>query len=91
MQGANVMAGYWLVWWQGMKFKEPQGFYMGIFAALGVAQAVGFFLLGAILSFMTYFGSQALHRVSCSYPFQVEANFPVGCLETCPPCPNVLL
>ena len=85
------MAGYWLVWWQEMKFKEPQGFYMGIFAALGVAQAVGFFLLGAILSFMTYFGSQALHRVSCTYPFHVEANFPAGRLETCPPCPNVLL
>lgn len=64
MQGANVMAGYWLVWWQEMKFKEPQGFYMGIYAALGAAQAIGFFLLGAILSFITYFGSQALHRVS---------------------------
>lgn len=67
MQGANVMAGYWLVWWQEMKFKESQGFYMGTFAALGVAQAVGFFLLGAILSFITYFGSQALHQVGlCS-------------------------
>jgi len=58
------MAGYWLVWWQEMKFREPQGFYMGIYAALGITQAIGFFLLGAIFSFITYFGSQALHRVS---------------------------
>ena len=63
MQGATVVAGFWLVWWQEMKFKEPQGFYMGVYAALGVAQAVGFFLLGAILSFITYFGSRALHQV----------------------------
>ena len=59
-----MMAGYWLVWWQEIKFQQPQGFYMGIYASLGVAQAIGFFLLDAILSFITYFGSQALHRVS---------------------------
>jgi hypothetical protein len=64
MQGANVIAGYWLVWWHEIQFKQPQGFYMGIYAALGVSQAIGFFLLGAILSFITYFGSLALHRVS---------------------------
>ena len=68
------MSGYWLVWWQEMKFREPQGFYMGMYAALGIAQAVGFFLLGAILSFITYFGSQALHRVSKSPDLALQAT-----------------
>ena len=76
MQGANVMAGYWLVWWQEIKFQQPQGFYMGIYAGLGVAQAIGFFLLGAILSFITYFGSQALHRVSSFLSLLCKANSP---------------
>lgn len=36
---------------------------MGIYAGLGIAQAIGFFLMGLMFSFLTYYASQELHRV----------------------------
>ncbi|KAG8814736.1 hypothetical protein FRC17_000994 [Serendipita sp. 399] len=64
MQGAAVMSGYWLVYWQEHKWPRPQGFYMGIYAALGVAQAIGMFVIGAILSFISFFASKSLHKAA---------------------------
>ncbi|KZV93776.1 ABC transporter [Exidia glandulosa HHB12029] len=61
-QGASVMSNYWLVYWQERKFDLPQGGYIGIYAALGVGQAVGFFFVGSLFAFFTYFASIALHR-----------------------------
>ena len=61
MQGATVMNSYWLVWWQNDQFNEPSGFYMGIYAALGVAQALLTFAMGAISGIFTYYAAQNLH------------------------------
>jgi hypothetical protein len=36
---------------------------MGIYAALGLAQALAFFLMGSMFALFTYFASQRLHRV----------------------------
>ncbi|PVG03230.1 P-loop containing nucleoside triphosphate hydrolase protein [Serendipita vermifera] len=63
-QGAVVMSGYWLVYWQEYKWKRPQSFYMTVYACLGVAQALGNFMIGAILSFITFFASKALHKAA---------------------------
>ncbi|KAG5653385.1 hypothetical protein H0H81_000772 [Sphagnurus paluster] len=63
IQGATVMASYWLVYWQERKWNQSQGFYMGIYAALGVSQAVASFLMGSMFALLTYFASQSLHRV----------------------------
>ncbi|KAI0783557.1 P-loop containing nucleoside triphosphate hydrolase protein [Abortiporus biennis] len=62
LQGAQVMSSYWLVYWQELKWPFGAGFYMGVYAGLGVAQAVGFFLMGGMFSFLTYFASRELHR-----------------------------
>lgn len=61
MQGATVMNSYWLVWWQNDQFMEPSGFYMGIYAALGIAQALLTFAMGAISGIFTYYAAQNLH------------------------------
>lgn len=63
-QGAQVMSGYWLVYWQEFKWHKSQGFYMAIYASLGAAQALGTFVTGAVLSFITYFASRALHKAA---------------------------
>lgn len=49
------------VWWQQDQFNEPQGFYMAIYAGLGVSQAIGLFLMGAAAAFFGYNASKSLH------------------------------
>ncbi|KAJ1301602.1 hypothetical protein OPQ81_008850 [Rhizoctonia solani] len=61
-QGATVMSAYWLVYWQEMKWSYPQGFYMGIYAGLGAAQAVSIFAMGALFALMSFYASVSLHR-----------------------------
>ncbi|KAL4073127.1 P-loop containing nucleoside triphosphate hydrolase protein, partial [Scleroderma yunnanense] len=50
------------VYWEGMRWHHSQGFYMGIYAVLGVSQAITTFFLGAVISFLTYHASQKLHE-----------------------------
>jgi ATP-binding cassette subfamily C (CFTR/MRP) protein 1 len=38
MQTAQVMSTVWITWWESRHFGGTQGFYMGVFAALGVSQ-----------------------------------------------------
>ncbi|CAE6465597.1 unnamed protein product [Rhizoctonia solani] len=61
-QGATVMSAYWLVYWQEMKWAYPQGFYMGIYAGLGAAQAISIFAMGAMFALMSFYASVSLHR-----------------------------
>lgn len=61
MQGATVMNSYWLVWWQDNQFKKSSGFYMGIYAVLGVAQAILTFFMGATSGIFTYYAARNLH------------------------------
>ncbi len=37
---------------------------MGIYAMLGILQAIGFFVMGSMFAVLTYFASQRLHSVS---------------------------
>lgn len=62
MQGATVINSYWLVWWQELKFGSDQSFYMGIYAALGIAQAIATFLMGAVSGVFTYYAARNLHQ-----------------------------
>ncbi|KAG7444868.1 ABC transporter [Guyanagaster necrorhizus] len=64
VQTAIVMGSYWLVYWQEDKWARPQGFYMGIYAMLGVAQAFAFFVMGSMFALLTYFASQNLHSLA---------------------------
>lgn len=38
----------------------------GIYAALGVSQALTMFMMGGVLALLTYYASQQLHGVSAS-------------------------
>lgn len=62
IQGATVMSSYWLVWWQESAWNQTPGFFMGIYAALGVSQALFTFTMGAAFAMLTYFASQRLHK-----------------------------
>ncbi|EKM58203.1 uncharacterized protein PHACADRAFT_116921 [Phanerochaete carnosa HHB-10118-sp] len=75
LQGAQVMSSYWLVYWQEEKWPQPQGFYMGIYAGLGVSQAIGFFLMGLMFSFLTYYASRGLHRASIERVMHAPMSF----------------
>ncbi|KAF8969223.1 ABC transporter [Flammula alnicola] len=75
MQGATVLSSYWLVWWQEQSFHKPQGFYMGVYAGLGVAQAVASFFMGATFALLTYFASQRLHKVAIKRVMHAPMSF----------------
>jgi hypothetical protein len=53
---------------------------MGIYAGLGLSQAVAAFLMGAAFALLTYFASQTMHKV-CSLVFIIVlcSRKVVGC------------
>ena len=63
-QAFTVMTSYWLVYWQERKWPYGDGFYMGIYAGLGVGSAVSLFFQGFSTALLTYFASVRLHRDS---------------------------
>ncbi|KAG7451066.1 ABC transporter [Guyanagaster necrorhizus] len=75
VQGATVMASYWLVYWEEDKWSRPQGFYMGIYAMLGVAQALAFFVMGSMFAILTYFASQRLHSLAVDRIMHAPMSF----------------
>lgn len=62
LQGAQVMSSYWLVYWEERKWPYGSGFYMGIYAGLGVSQAIFFFFMGALFALLTFIASKKLHN-----------------------------
>jgi len=66
MQTSVVVSSYWLVWWQERQWPRPQGFYMGIYGMLGVAQGFTAFLNGTIIAFVIYSASRRLHHDAIS-------------------------
>ncbi|KAF8656809.1 hypothetical protein AX16_002359 [Volvariella volvacea WC 439] len=75
LQGATVMSSYWLVYWQERKWNKTNGFYMGLYASLGVAQAVAAFFMGATFAMLTYFASQRLHRAAIHRVMHAPMSF----------------
>ncbi|KAH9068493.1 ABC transporter [Lactarius deliciosus] len=82
MQVSFVLSSYWLVWWQEREWQRPQGFYMGIYATLGIGQALAAFSNGITVAFIVYSASRRLHdnaitRVMLS-PMSFFETTPVG-------------
>ncbi|KAF9523137.1 ABC transporter [Crepidotus variabilis] len=75
MQASMLIGSYWLVWWQQDTFHQPQGFYMGIYAGLGVGQAFATFFVGACFALFTYFSSQKLHRNAITHVLHAPMSF----------------
>ncbi|KAG1899413.1 ABC transporter [Suillus fuscotomentosus] len=65
MQCSSVMSSYW---------------YTGIYAALGVSQALTMFMMGGVLALLTYYASQQLHGRS----IQRVMYAPMSFFETTP-------
>lgn len=55
-QGCNIVTNLWLSWWTSNKFGFSTGTNIGIYAALGVAQAFAMFTFSISLSF---FGTES--------------------------------
>ncbi|KAI9447656.1 ABC transporter [Lactarius indigo] len=82
MQVSFVLSSYWLVWWQERQWKRPQGFYMAIYATLGLGQAIVALLHGTTVAFIAYSASRRMHdnaitRVMLS-PMSFFETTPVG-------------
>ncbi|CAK5275397.1 unnamed protein product [Mycena citricolor] len=75
LQGSNVMSSYWLVYWQERKWPRPQGFYMAIYAVLGVSQAITFFFMGSSFALLTYYASQNLHKSALARVMNAPMSF----------------
>ncbi|KAI1813566.1 ATP-binding cassette transporter protein [Poronia punctata] len=55
-QGANIATSLWLSYWTADKFGYSQALYIGVYAALGTAQAIFLFIFSILL---TVYGTQA--------------------------------
>lgn len=60
-QTAQVVGSYILVWWQEDSFNRSSSFYEGMYAFLGVMQAVFSFIMGLATSWIGYNVSRAIH------------------------------
>lgn len=49
-QGANIVTSLWLSWWTSNKFGFSDGTYIGVYAGLGVSQAVTMFAFSSVLT-----------------------------------------
>lgn len=49
-QGSNIATSLWLSWWTSDKFGFSEGAYIGVYAALGLSQALLLFTFATILS-----------------------------------------
>ncbi|EGO18443.1 hypothetical protein SERLADRAFT_353365 [Serpula lacrymans var. lacrymans S7.9] len=75
MEGCSVMSSYWLVYWQERKWPQSQGFYMGIYAGIGISQALSSFLMGTTFAFFVIYASQALHGVTIKRVLYAPMSF----------------
>lgn len=74
-QVATVMTSYILIWWQEDHFNRGNNFYMGLYGALAVAQALFTFLLGAVLAMCTFWASVTLHRLAIKAVLRAPQSF----------------
>jgi len=84
-QVATIMTSYVLIWWQEDHFNRGNNFYMGLYGALAVAQALFTFLLGAVLAMCTFWASVTLHRLAVKAVLRAPQSFfdvrPLPCLS----------
>lgn len=82
MQGAQVMSTVWLTYWQTNKFDLSLGFYQGIYAMLGLCQAIFTFGMGATMGVLSYLASNNLHAEALNNifysPMSVFDTQPLG-------------
>ena len=60
--GVNIATSLWLSYWTSNKYGLSEGTYVGIYAALGVSQAIFFFIFGYALTMTGNKASGVLHE-----------------------------
>ena len=68
--GVNIATSLWLSYWTSKKYDLSEGTYVGIYAALGVSQAIFFFIFGYALTMTGNKAASNLHakvRISIDY------------------------
>lgn len=79
-QGANITTSLWLSWWTSNKFGYSQGEYIGVYAALGVAQAL---LQFAFSVFLTVYGTKA-SKTMLQRAYERVLRAPMSFFDTTP-------
>ncbi|KAG5981612.1 hypothetical protein E4U55_002748 [Claviceps digitariae] len=74
-QGANIATGLWLSWWTSDKFGYSTGMYIGIYAALGVVQALLMFMFSVILSILGTKSSKVMLRDAVQRVLRAPMSF----------------
>lgn len=74
-QASNVMNSYWLVFWQERRWPYSSGFYMGVYGALGVAQAFGMFMMGLSFTIINYYSAKNLHHSAITRVMHAPMSF----------------
>ena len=69
--GVNIATSLWLSYWTSNKYDLSEGTYVGIYAALGVSQAIFFFIFGYALTMTGNKASGNLHAQVCYVPGQL--------------------
>ncbi|KZW00021.1 ABC protein [Exidia glandulosa HHB12029] len=75
MQVAQTTNTYTLVWWQNDTFHQPYKFYIGLYAGLGIGQAVFTFLLGVTMGWMSIYVSRNMHYDAVHKVFHAPMQF----------------
>ncbi|GLB40166.1 putative ABC protein [Lyophyllum shimeji] len=82
MQGSQIMSSYTLVWWQANALKRPFSFYQGLYAGLGLFQALSTFVLGVAIDTISWLVSRNLYHDSIRNMFHARMSFfdttPIG-------------
>ncbi|OQO08855.1 hypothetical protein B0A48_05745 [Cryoendolithus antarcticus] len=79
-QGANITTSLWLSWWTSRRFGYSTGTYIGVYAALGVTQAVLQFVFAVTV---TVYGTKA-SRVMLHRAYTRVLRAPMSFFDTTP-------
>ncbi|TGJ86280.1 hypothetical protein E0Z10_g2488 [Xylaria hypoxylon] len=74
-QGANISTNLWLSFWISDKFQYSTGLYIGVYVALGVAQALLLFAFSLLLSVLGTNSSKAMFQQAMTRVLRAPISF----------------
>ena len=74
-QGANIVTSLWLSWWTSNKFGYSTGQYIGVYAALGVVQALLMFAFSVALTVLGTRSSRVLLHQAMTRVLRAPMSF----------------
>ncbi|KAI0123118.1 ABC transporter [Xylariales sp. AK1849] len=74
-QGANISTSLWLSWWTSDQYGYSTGVYIGVYAALGTAQALLMFAFSLMLTIFGTTASKTLLRMAVTRTLRAPMSF----------------